>query len=167
MGQHTLDALYRAEVEEEYLYDYLEGYISDNDAYDFGLIDESGSLCNSGMEIAQSLPIMTLDCCKQEIEKLTLQLDLFIAKGANSKEELGSDKVCKKYSNRLRLAFPELNDAAIINLFKDNPTCNCCGNQMTEQHGKFGKFYFCVNKCTEQKNISESYWLKLKGEINV
>lgn len=55
-----------------------------------------------------------------------------------------------------------LNGKAIDNLSKDSPTCNICEEGMASRVGKFGKFYYCINHCSGQKTVSESYWLGIK-----
>lgn len=47
-------------------------------------------------------------------------------------------------------------------LYRANPTCNDCYTEMKEANGKFGKFYFCGNKCKHQKSISDKYWQAIR-----
>ncbi len=61
--------------------------------------------------------------------------------------------------------FPNLTWKAICNLFKDKPTCNICEKEMSHNVGPYGKFYFCPNRCSGQKPVSETYWLKMKSKI--
>lgn len=42
------------------------------------------------------------------------------------------------------------------------PVCNCCNKEMTPRNGKYGKFYFCQNRCKNQKCVSETYWKTVK-----
>ena len=56
-----------------------------------------------------------------------------------------------------------LNQEAIKNLAKTNPTCNCCREEMMPREGKFGKFYYCMNNCEGQKCVSDKYWQSIKS----
>lgn len=60
-----------------------------------------------------------------------------------------------------------LNSKAIANLSKDSPTCNICEKDMASRMGKFGKFYYCINHCSGQKTVSESYWLSIQKAAGI
>lgn len=169
MGDIADYELSRYEIEEELLNEYLEGYYNDNEAYELGLVDESGRLNEDGLKIAQNKDIMTFEKCQEELRTQTNSLD-FIEYHIccyDDQSEIISNYKHKKtnYKQKLRFNFPELDDEALLNLFKDHPTCNCCREEMLIQKGKFGKFYFCGNKCESQGTISEVYWLKLKDRL--
>lgn len=160
MGGGAYDALYRASMDEEHLDRHLNNWMSDGDAYDLGLIDELGTLGHDGLIIAQNKEIPTLETCNRELRTLGLQLDVSNANlGANE------EPTRKTYKTELKAAFPNLNERAIFNLFKSVPSCNCCGKPMTARDGKFGKFYFCENKCDGQKTVSDVYWKSLKRKL--
>ena len=55
-----------------------------------------------------------------------------------------------------------LNGKAIDNISKKSPTCNICEEGMASRIGKYGKFYYCVNLCSGQKTVSDSYWKSIK-----
>lgn len=54
-------------------------------------------------------------------------------------------------------------DQQIKNLEKENPTCNCCNTLMNKANGKYGAFFYCGNKCKEQKTVSEKWWKEIKA----
>jgi hypothetical protein len=47
----------------------------------------------------------------------------------------------------------------------DNPHCNICRKEMSSKIGRFGKFYFCSNKCKGQPTVSDTYWQKYKKSV--
>lgn len=47
-------------------------------------------------------------------------------------------------------------------LYKEMPTCNECEKEMKKTTGKYGDFYFCENKCKNQKTVSNKYWKEIK-----
>lgn len=167
MGDMADYELLRCEGEEELLNDYLDGYYDDNEAYQLTLIDEKGRLDKEGSEIAQSKEIMTFEKCQEELRIFTNNLS-FIEPQHNCckiQSEYLNNYKNTNYKQILRFHFPNLSDEAIFNLFKNSPICNCCREEMLIREGKFGKFYFCGNRCDSQGTISEKYWLKLKNKL--
>lgn len=69
MGDMAREALLRGEAEMELLEGYLNGDLSDEDAYDHGLINESGGLCAEGAVHAASRPLHTSQDLDEEISK--------------------------------------------------------------------------------------------------
>jgi len=67
----------------------------------------------------------------------------------------------KKYGSTLS-GSGAVNKEAVKRAARENPTCNVCNTEMTAQNGRYGKFYFCANKCEGQKTVSDAYWQDFK-----
>jgi len=67
----------------------------------------------------------------------------------------------KKYGSTLS-GSGVVNKEAVKRAARENPTCNICNTEMTAQNGRYGKFYFCYNKCDGQKTVSDAYWQDFK-----
>jgi len=67
----------------------------------------------------------------------------------------------KRYGSTLSGA-GVVNKEAVKRAARENPTCNVCNSEMTAQNGRYGKFYFCANKCEGQKTVSDTYWQDFK-----
>lgn len=55
-----------------------------------------------------------------------------------------------------------LNDVSTKNLYKELPTCNVCQKEMVCCEGKYGVFYYCGNRCKNQKTVSDKYWQSVR-----
>ena len=138
MTDMSLDMISSAEYERDV---YVSGGVDCNEAYDLGILDETG--CEVGMGDAWArASIGSLDSINTELKIATLEFD----SSANK-------------SNYVPVV-DSLNEKAIANLLNDKPTCNTCEKIMSERSGKFGKFYFC--KCPKQSTVSDNYWQKIK-----
>ncbi|WP_210499284.1 hypothetical protein [Vibrio crassostreae] len=49
-------------------------------------------------------------------------------------------------------------------LKNDAPTCNICKSLMAKRNGRYGEFFTCEKRCEGQKNVSASYWDKIKRQ---
>lgn len=49
---------------------------------------------------------------------------------------------------------------------REKPTCNICEKEMLPKFGKFGKFYYCGNKCRGQPTVSDKYWQDFKLKVS-
>ena len=74
MGDMAREALLRGELEEELLEGYLDGYLSDEDAYENGLVDEQGTLCPAGAKYAAERRLCTSEDLDEEITNLLYRL---------------------------------------------------------------------------------------------
>ena len=136
MADMSLDMISYAEHERDV---YVSGGMDMQEAYDLGIIDESGVEVGIGDAWERS-SIGSIDSINTELKIATLEFDV-----ATNKSEYSA------------VGNP-LNEKAIANLLNDKPTCNICELIMSERVGKFGKFYFC--KCPEQGTVSDIYWQK-------
>lgn len=144
MGEMADMALDRAWHEEEQLDQYCSGEMSLEDAYAYGLIDETGTEQEGVQAGWDRYELPTVDNLANALNHAEKDLDLSIC-----------SKVCINKT--------QLNQQAIINLSKKNPTCNVCNEEMTARIGKFGKFYYCMNQCPEQKCVSDKYWQSVRS----
>lgn len=125
--------------------DYSCGNMSMEDAYDYGFLDETG--CEIGMQDSYGRNgIPTLEYLQNQLKISELELS----------------SIGNQQSIRPATVSIGLTKQALLNVRKNSPTCNVCLEEMQPQDGKFGKFYFCGNKCEGQKTVSDSYWQSLK-----
>lgn len=62
----------------------------------------------------------------------------------------------------LKNSYVILTEKQTSSLYKEIPTCNECEKEMKKATGKYGIFYFCEDKCKNQKTVSEKYWNEIK-----
>lgn len=181
MGQHAQDFLDMCIDHEAFCDDYVSGNVSLQDAYDNGLLDEVGRELDPSLasawersyiptkeavenELSHAMKDFELAHYSQYKEDLYLKSKL---QEAYEPETLSEEDLIEQGYTKLR-DNTWLNKEASNNLYKEFPTCNCCRQSMFPQEGKFGKFYYCKNKCEGQKTVSDKYWqtvrIKLKGE---
>lgn len=133
--------------------DYHCGFMSDEDAFESGIIDSQGYADSAQMErVIERNKIPTVENMNNELSHAIKDLTI-----ASSQQVYPSTPLSRSQSIK-----NTLNEAAIANLKKPNPTCNWCGQQMPSREGKYGKFYFCANRCPGQKTVSDSYWQSIK-----
>ena len=138
MGMYADDFLSMVAAHEADWDDYVTGYMSDEDAFEAGIIDHEGYADSDQLDrVIDRNPIPTLDALDNQLEHAEKDLQT----------------VSKDRSDNINKA---INDAAIVNLYKPQPTCNWCGEMMQSRTGKFGKFYFC--ECPDQPTVSHEYW---------
>ena len=137
-------------IEEEFARDeYVSGHMSMQEAYDRGFLDEM-STEQEGVQAAwDRAGIHNAESLDREIRDAAKDFEIADLRSAASIEQRYTRKVL-------------LNKAAIDNLSKAVPTCNCCATAMSEREGQYGKFYFCNNRCPSQKTISDSYWQSVR-----
>ena len=147
MGEMADMALDACVVHEALLDEYVSGGMGLDEAYDHGIIDESG--CErSGVQGAwDRCNVETLDDINDRLKLASLELD-YATEVSTPPEKVTPVK--------------GLSANAIRNLSKPCPSCNCCGEMMEARSGRYGKFYFCTNACEGQKTVSDAYWQKVK-----
>ena len=126
--------------------DYVSGGMSLQDAYGNRFIDEMGCEPISMQEAWDRASIGSSNSLDNELEVGTAKFDLA--------------------SSIQKEVLPSFNKSAKNNLYKQCPTCNHCQEEMSTQFGKFGKFYYCGNRCKGQSTVSDKYWqsvCKYKG----
>ncbi len=143
MAVFFLEQVYEEESRRD---DYALGFMSMEDAYEYGFIDESGCEQRAIKDSYDRNKIHTYESISDELRIAEADLN-----SCNS-----------KHSNKVLLSDPykNLNEKAIENLFKEHPSCNVCHKEMSKRNGKFGAFYFC--SCEGQKTVSEKYWLSIR-----
>lgn len=144
MGDGSELSINYAFATEELADEYVSGEMSLVDAYNNGLIDETGYEY-PGLRDGYRGEIWAAESVDREIESAEKDLSI-------------STYRCSKYGNKQNI----LNQAAKANLKNSVPTCNCCGTSMESRTGKFGKFYYCPNSCPEQKTVSDKYWQSVR-----
>ena len=125
--------------------DYSNGFISNIEAYEIGFIDEAGIESEGISEAYGRNELLSLDGVNKSLLHESVKFDNLSLLSKVSESSGAS-----------------LNEAAILNLINDSPTCNLCGDLMRGQAGKFGKFYFCGNRCDGQKTVSDKYWQSVR-----
>lgn len=152
MGDMADMANERCEMDEMIRDEYLDGGMSAQDAYDHGLLDETGRF------------MFNIDDADVQIHTAAdIGRELWMAEATLSGHAPTARRPVVGQSSAQRNVKPEhahLNDAAIANLKNAVPTCNCCLNLMKPREGKFGKFYYC--RCPNQPTVSDSYWQKTR-----
>lgn len=129
-------------IETEHLADdYANGAMSEQEAYEHGLIDESGYFTQD-MHFDSRVEVNDLESLNFKLALTSRELSLLTNISSSNQ--------------------PKLNAKAIANLSKPNPTCNICEEQMQPRLGKYGKFYFCNNYCEGQSTISDTYWQSIR-----
>lgn len=142
MGDMSLMAQIEAIDEEGRCDEFVAGHMSQEDAYDYGLLDENGAE-TAGIQAAwERSAIPTEDNLHLELSAAEMGIIL---------------------NNRMEAAKSSgLNKKALQNLLKESPTCNICDNSMEPRVGVFGKFYFCGGGCEGQRTVSDKYWQSVK-----
>jgi hypothetical protein len=144
MGEMAGMALDRCMIEEDMLDEYCNSTMGLSEAYENGFIDEMG-VETQGVQSGWDRTIIGgIDTINNELLHAEKDFQIFMYQGEAI--EVANDKVII------------LNGEAVANLSKEYPTCNCCRVTMKVQSGRFGKFYFCGNKCEGQSTVSDKYW---------
>lgn len=152
MGMHAQDCVNMSIDHEAEWDEYFAGGISDEEAYEKGILDSQGyadaAQLNRVIDRNEIGNYESLDRQLRDAQKDLMLSDL----GSNNY----GDKRSNKYGNKRSV----LNQAAIDNLKKPRPTCNVCGEMMKPRDGKYGKFYFC--SCPDQCTVSDKYWQSVR-----
>jgi len=143
MGEMADYALEQVLTEEFARDEYVSGSMSMQEAYDRGFLDEMGTETRGIQSAWDRAGIHNADSLNRELKDAAKDFEI-----ADLRTDLGD-----RYERKVLL-----NKAAIGNLYKEVPTCNCCTSPMTGREGQYGKFYFCANRCPSQKAVSDSYW---------
>ena len=163
MSEFTGYALERACGEESQLDDYVNGNMSNQDAHDCGILDAQG--CEqSGVQAGwdrSAIGMASIDSSLAMAEaafdgsiSAAAFLGFPVGGGASAElvEGVDYDVITSNSSTVSKGWSAALDKEAMGNLKNENPTCNCCREEMQPQHGKFGKFYFCGNQCPRPKD---------------
>jgi hypothetical protein len=126
---------------------YVNGCMDNEEAYDRGILDERGIEQEGVQEAWDRSLIGTLEELNSAIEFQVMNMQI----SSHPSEGFTEGTLTQ-----------HLNKKAIDNLTKERPTCNICEEMMSEQTGKYGKFYYCNNYCDGQKTVSDKYWQSVK-----
>ena len=171
MGQHAQDFLNICIDHEAFCDDYVSGKVNIHEAYEVGIVNELGQECDPSVEAAWGRSyIPTKEAVDNELSHA--KKDFELASLGQSKTDLHVQGKLQE-QDLIDLGLTKLNEntwlnkEASNNLYKEFPTCNCCGKSMTPQEGKFGKFYYCKSKCEGQKTVSDKYWQSVRINLEV
>jgi len=139
MGEMSDYELQDIVIAEQRRDDYIARYMTSQDAYDNGFIDEMGVEQLGIKETWDRSSIPTLENLNNE---LTINI-----------QKLNCNNIEKTIF---------LNKEATENLKKDMPTCNICRTEMSKETGRYGVFYYCINSCDGQKAVSAKYWNSIR-----
>jgi hypothetical protein len=141
-------------IEMENLRDqYVNGDMSMQEAFDHGFLDPMGGE-QEGIDDAWNRSfIPSKDNLDQELRKQSDQMTIAMqAHEINANigrpptyQEVGPERRKQDAAPR-----PEL------------PSCSVCGQDMPARDGRYGKFYYCVNHCSNQKCVSDKYWQSVR-----
>jgi len=171
IGQHAQDSLDMCIDHEAFCDDYVAGRVGIHEAYEAGIINELGQECDPSVESAWDRSyIPTKEAVENELAHAVKDFEL----AHSLKSRTGNvqrdrfDPETLSEEDLIDLGYTKLNDTTWLNkeasnnLYKEFPTCNCCRESMTPQEGKFGKFYYCKNRCEGQKTVSDKYWQSVR-----
>jgi len=159
MGQHADDAVFMCIEHSSVCDEYVSGNMSLYEAYEYGLIDSTGCEVDEELDRAWDRgEIPTTDNLNNQLSHALKDLTIATSVYTTNDVDLGEVVIdCWGQENTI-------NKKAVENLYKDTPTCNICAEDMQPQEGKFGKFYYCGNRCKGQKTVSDTYWQSVKKE---
>lgn len=180
MGQHAQDLLDMCIDHESFCDDYVAGRVGIYEAYEAGIVNELGQECDLSVEAAWDRSyIPTKEAVENELAHAVKDFELAHCleskTGLNVKNDLPDriDSDTLSEEELIDLGYTKLNSKTWLNkedsnnLYKEFPTCNCCRQSMLPQEGKFGKFYYCKNKCEGQKTVSDKYWQSVRIDSEV
>lgn len=169
MGQHADDFLNMCIDHDSVCDDYASGNMSLEDAYEHGLIDENGCEIDPSLKLAyERYSFPTPENIHNELSHALKDLTIADLRTQHPRvyenivdllQENGCEKVIDCWGQETLL-----NEVASDNLYKEVPTCNHCLEDMTRRVGKFGKFYFCSNRCKDQGTVSDEYWQSVRKQ---
>lgn len=140
-------------MEEEYQRDiFANSGMDSEEAFERGYLGPAGDMTAFADFSPDRVEIDTYESLSRDLENLELQLIGSYGKQVSS----------YTMATELKDMYPNLNNKAILNLFKEAPTCNSCENTMKERNGMYGSFYYCPNLCSDQKTVSKKYWDSIK-----
>lgn len=138
MGEMADMALDDTAVFESLVDDYVSGDMSMHEAFEHGILNVDGT----------ELPHVQAAYDRAPISLEYVQKNLVLVERGFTVGELRS--IISSQARSL---------AATVKL---HPTCNYCGGEMSPRMGKFGKFYYCSNRCPGQKAVSDAYWQSVR-----
>ena len=168
MGQHADDFVNMCIDHEAFCHDYLDGNISCEEAFEAGIIDSMGSISDPALAKAiedSYIPtVENLQNALSHAEKdLTISTMTTEEEGLPPLQEFLDEHGIETIETSKGKFY--LNKEASESLYNDCPTCNICREEMHPQDGKFGKFYYCNNRCEGQGTVSDKYWQKIRKKM--
>lgn len=166
MGQHADDFVNMCIDHEDFCHGYLDGRVGVQEAFDAGIIDYAGGVADPALAKAiEDSYIPTVENLENALSHAEKDLAIATMKDCHE-EELPPLQDFLDEHGIVTIETPKgkfyLNKEASESLYNEVPMCNFCREYMLPQEGKFGKFYFCGNKCKGQKTVSDKYWQSVK-----
>lgn len=121
---------------------YVDGTMSDEEAFEHGFVDSLG-VEQEGIQAAwDRSEIPSREYVNSEIRRQSDKLTI-----AMQAQELSSMRRHKSDES-----------TAVKRLKTSAPICNVCSGEMLTRMGKYGKFYYCPNGCAGQKCVGDTAW---------
>ena len=128
MADFFLDDVYEMECLRD---EYVDGNMSQQDAYNMGFVNELG----------------------YEEENMQMAFD---RSNMQTKGDLSND-----LNNTIKdFEVLNLRNSASVSIKSKFPKCKICKETMLPRQGKYGKFYYCKNQCEGKKCVNDKYWQK-------